>query len=139
MLPSLKSVVILLSALWLCAPTLCEGKDKNTFQTPDFDFPEEVEANARPVLEQALQSGNQNKAVQATLQICESRLTVSDHNINSVLTFIDSVCNVGKLTPDYRALFYIYESKIIKRLNNYYIQKKCTGIKQNIGSVCVIP
>ena len=123
MLPSLKSVVILLSALWLCAPTLCEGRDKNTFQTPDFDFPEEVEANARPVLEQALHSGNQNKAVQATLQICESRLTVSDHNINSVLTFIDSVCNVGKLTPDYRALFYIYESKIIKRLNNYYIQK----------------
>ncbi|MBP5345022.1 MAG: hypothetical protein J6Y99_02285 [Bacteroidales bacterium] len=118
----MKKNIIHLSAFFVLLAysiSLTFANNKNSFQTPDFNFPQEVEANARPVLEKALRTDDQNKAVRATLQICESRLFVSDHNINSVMTFIDSVCNVGKLTPDYRALFYVYESKAINRLNNF--------------------
>ena len=99
--------------------SLTFANTKNTFQTPDFNFPQEVEANARPVLEKALRTGDQNKAVRATLQISESRLVVSDHKLTEVMSFIDSVSQVGKFAPDYRALLYLYESQALDRLYNY--------------------
>ena len=111
MLHSLKSVVVLFSSLLLCTNLVWAEKNKNTFKTPDFNFPQEVEANARPVLEKALRTGDQNKAVRATLQISESRLVVSDHKLTEVMSFIDSVSQVGKFTPDYLAFLCLYESQ----------------------------
>ncbi len=107
MLHSLKSVVVLFTSLLLCTNSVWADKSKNTFQTPDFDFPQEVEANARPVLEKALREGDQNKAVRATLQICESRLVVSFHKMTEVIALIDSIRNVGHFSPDYRTLLYL--------------------------------
>ena len=119
MLHSLKSVVVLFTFLLLCTNPVWAEKNKNTFQTPDFNFPQEVEKNARPVLEKALRTGDQNKAVRATLQISESRLVVSDHKLTEVLSFIDSVSQVGKFAPDYRALLYLYQSEVVDRISNY--------------------
>ncbi|MBQ7239310.1 MAG: hypothetical protein IJS20_11010, partial [Bacteroidales bacterium] len=119
MLHSLKSVVVLFTSLLLCTNPVWAEKNKNTFQTPDFNFPQEVEKNARPVLEQALRTGDQNKAVRATLQISESRLVVSDHKLTEVMSFIDSVSQVGKFAPDYRALLYLYQSEVVDRISNY--------------------
>ena len=108
-------------------PTLAGG---NTFEKPDFNFPQEVEANAYTVLHKALQEGNQHDAALAAMQISEARVSVSEHNVTGALALIDSVMEVGKLTPDYQALLYYYKSQRVDNLN-YFTGLSGLGDDQN--------
>ncbi|MCR5394348.1 MAG: hypothetical protein K6E86_03035 [Bacteroidales bacterium] len=92
----------------------------NTFQKPDFDFPREVEANAYVALHQALREGNQHDIVLAAMQIGKSRIYISERNLGSALTVIDSVMQVGHLSPDYNAILYYYKSELLNRYANMW-------------------
>ncbi len=106
------STLILLSFLW----PMSLLADTNSFQTPDFAFPKEVEANASAALDKALANGDQATAVRAVVQIAQARLMVSTHEMPNAFNLIDSVMQAGNFSADYMALLYYCESEFIGHL-----------------------
>lgn len=94
------------------------AQEQNTFRTPDFNFPEEVNTNARAALDKALRVGDSRAAVQALVQISLARTMISRHEVTPAKELIDSVINLNRMTPDYMALLYLIEAEMLKRLDN---------------------
>ncbi|MBE6332691.1 MAG: hypothetical protein E7070_10360 [Bacteroidales bacterium] len=106
------STLILLSFLW----PMSLLADTNSFQTPDFAFPKDVEANASAALDKALADGDQATAVRAVVQVAQARLIVSEHEMTDALNLIDSVMQVGNLSADYKALLFFCKSEFVGHL-----------------------
>lgn len=106
------STLILLSFLW----PMSLLADTNSFQTPDFAFPKEVEANASAALDKALANGDQATAVRALVQISLAKSTISRHEVTPMCSRIDSVLEVHRFSPDYRALLLILKAQMLDAL-----------------------
>lgn len=94
------------------------AQEQNTFRTPDFNFPDEVHTNARSALDKALRVGDSRATVQALVQISLARTVVSSHEVTEVKELIDSVINLNMLSPDYAAILYMVEAKMLASLDN---------------------
>lgn len=83
---------------------------ENTFQTPDFAFPRDVDANARKALDSALAAGNDLDALRAAVQISVATNAVSR---DSVLTPIRIFDNLSRsLKAPYANLALILEARL---------------------------
>lgn len=110
----MKRVLIFCLLMILCFKLGAE--EQNTFRTPDFNFPKEVDSNARAALDKALQVGDHRATVQALVQISLARTVVTRHEVTPVKELIDSVLNLNRLTPDYCALLYLLEAEMVNSL-----------------------
>ncbi|MCR5362008.1 MAG: hypothetical protein K6E73_08365 [Bacteroidales bacterium] len=104
--------LIILSFLW----PMSLPADTNSFQTPDFAFPKEVEANASAALDKALAKGDQATAVRALVQISLAKSTISRHEVTPMCRFIDSVRTVGKFSADHKALLDVIQAQMLDAL-----------------------
>lgn len=64
---------------------------KNTFDNPDFNFPQTVYDNANQELEKALRSGDEARIVKALLEICSAETTISTDSADQCVILIDSI------------------------------------------------
>ena len=96
-------------------------KMTNTFETPDFNFPQTVIGNARPELERALASrsglgemtdANAERAFKALLEICHAETSISeDTSADECVSLIDSVAEL--LPPGWKSLAYTLEASFV--------------------------
>lgn len=94
----------------------------NSFQTPDFNFPVDVDARARVVLDSALQVGDDKAAVQALSQIALAQSMISKELEPQAVALIDSVTALNSLAPDYQALLFCLEGEFTGQPDYY---EKC--------------
>ena len=66
-----------------------DNKKSNSFTTPDFAFPETVEANAGKELDKALSAGDDVKALKAAMQVVLARDLISKDNYTEGLALFD--------------------------------------------------
>lgn len=66
-------------------------KMKNTFETPDFAFPQTVAENAEPRFRKAIQSGNGPEALRAAIQLSISESMIKSETIETSVARFDSI------------------------------------------------
>lgn len=89
---------------------------ENSFQTPDFAFPQTVESNAAVALESALKSGDNAKALRAAIQITISKDLVSRDNYKDGLKLFNRL--EKELKAPYSSVAYLLEAGLYKDIYN---------------------
>lgn len=111
---TMKKTIALLWASCLCLISgALRAECINSFDVPDFNFPEDIVAVAQQKLDSALQVGDGSCAVRALTQMCLAQASVSDHAVNAILHRIDSVVALPQLTPDYVSLLTVLEAQVL--------------------------
>lgn len=88
----------------------------NTFNTPDFAFPKTVEANARAMLDKALNTGDNVKALKAAMQIAVAENLVSNENYTDELKLFGELSE--KLPAPYARLAILLQAQIYSDIYN---------------------
>ncbi|MDE5976570.1 MAG: hypothetical protein K2G69_08475, partial [Muribaculaceae bacterium] len=89
-----------------------QKKMVNSFESPDFAFPETVEKNALPQWEKALKNRDGLLALRAGMQVIAARNSVSADNINANVEMLDSAIKV--MPPVYASLLRLLEADLYK-------------------------
>lgn len=87
---------------------------KNTFNTPDFAFPETVSKNADVQLKKALDSGNECAALKAAIQLNVSRDLVSNNSYPETLALYRKLAS--ELRAPYSQLAILLEAQLYKSI-----------------------
>ncbi len=89
-------------------------KTKNTFDSPDFSFPQTVTQNARKALDKALEENDQKVIVKALLEICCAESTISRESADKNVALIDSVS--ANLTGGWLAMAKMMEATLVAKV-----------------------
>lgn len=79
----------------LLIPSYMNAAKKNSSTSPDFAYPQTVEANADKNLKNAIDNGDWQKATLAMIQKITAKNLVSRENVSSSLNELDSMVNVA--------------------------------------------
>lgn len=91
-------------------------KQQNTFETPDFAFPQTVSDNAEHKLSQALEKGESVEALRAAMQMTIARDLVSNDNYKKGIELFDSLSK--KLPAPYSQLAALLEARLYADIYN---------------------
>ncbi|MDE7109961.1 MAG: hypothetical protein K2O49_08370, partial [Muribaculaceae bacterium] len=91
-------------------------RQSNTFNSPDFAFPETVEKNARGEWKEALERRDGLKGLQAGLQLVVANNLISRDNFNRNIEMLDSAVRV--MPPVYASLFRLLQADLYTALYN---------------------
>lgn len=86
------------------------AKNSNSFETPDFAFPQTVGKNARTALDNAFKTNNGTRAIQAAIQLCISDTQISGDSCAKAVATLDEVAD--RFGAPYNALAYMLEARL---------------------------
>ncbi len=86
----------------------------NTFQNPDFAFPQTVQANAEAALKKAVASGNAPTAITALLQISTAKTKIDRGSLAEAIALADSTAALFK-NSEYAPVFDLLTARLYYR------------------------
>lgn len=103
--------------------------NRNSSNSPDFNYPETVIKNARPVLERAMSQNDSKEAFTALLEICAAETMISADAVDKCVAEVDSVARL--LSPGWSSLALMLEASIV---TEYYEEDRWTYDQRNLPS-----